>query len=353
MSNHNSARIVVGVDTHRDEHVAVAIDQLGLRLGDRHIATTTRGYADLESWAMGQGEVVAFGVEGTGSYGAGLARFLTGYGHTVIEVGRPDRSTRRRLGKSDPIDAEVAARAVLAGVAKGNAKTGNDRVEMLRMLKSTKDSAIKARTQAINQMKAFVVTAPSELREKLRKLSSSRLVARCVAFRTGALETSVAVAKHTLRSLARRYQQLTSEIREIETELHRLTSETAPALVKTFGVGPNTAATLLITAGSNPGRLRSESAFAALCGVAPIPASSGSIHRHRLSRGGDRQANAAIYRIVIVRLCHDERTRQYMDRRVREGMKKPEIIRCLKRYVAREVFSLLRRPEQSTTAVAS
>ena len=328
MPNHNSARIVVGVDTHRDEHVAVAIDQLGLRLGDRYIATTTRGYADLERWAMGQGEVAAFGVEGTGSYGAGLARFLTGYGHTVIEVGRPDRSTRRRLGKSDPIDAEVAARAVLAGVARGNPKTGNDRVEMLRMLKSTKDSAIKARTQAINQMKAFVVTAPSELRQKLRSLSSSR-------------------------SLARRHQQLTSEIREIETELHRLTSETAPALVKAFGVGPNTAATLLITAGSNPRRLRSESAFAALCGVAPIPASSGSIHRHRLSRGGDRQANAAIYRIVIVRLCHDERTRQYMDRRVREGMKKAEIIRCLKRYVAREVFSLLRGSEQSTTAVAS
>jgi transposase len=349
----NAARVGLGVDTHRDEHVAVAIDQLGLRLGDRYIATTTKGYADLERWAMGQGEIVAFGVEGTGSYGAGLARFLATHGHIVIEVSRPDRSTRRRLGKSDPIDAEAAARAVLAGVAKGNPKAGNDSVEMLRMLKSTKDSAIKARTQAINQMKAFVVTAPLELRQKLRGLSSSRLVARCVAFRSGVLDTSVAVAKHTLRSLARRHRQLTSEIREIETELGRLTSETAPALVNTFGVGPNTAATLLITAGSNPERLRSESAFAALCGVAPIPASSGNTHRHRLSRGGDRQANAAIHQIVIVRLCHDERTRQYMDRRVREGMKKTEIIRCLKRYVAREVFALLPRSQQPRMAVAS
>jgi transposase len=302
---------------------------------------------------MGQGEVVAFGVEGTGSYGAGLARFLAGCGHTIIEVGRPDRSTRRRLGKSDPIDAEVAARAVLAGIAKGNPKTGNDRVEMLRMLKSTKDSAIKARTQAMNQMKAFVVTAPSELRQKLRGLSSSRLVARCIAFRIGVLNTSVAVAKHTLRSLARRHQRLTSEIHEIETELHSLTLETAPALVNTFGVGPNTAATLLITAGCNPERLRSESAFAALCGIAPIPASSGNTHRHRLSRGGDRQANAAIYRIVIVRLRHDDRTRQYMDRRIGDGMKKAEIIRCLKRYVAREVFSLLPRSPQPWAAVAS
>jgi transposase len=202
-------------------------------------------------------------------------------------------------------------------------------------------------------MKAFVVTAPSELREKLRSLSSSRLVARCLGFRAGVLNTSVAVAKHTLRSLARRHQQLTSEIREIESELHRLTLETAPALVNTFGVGPNTAATLLITAGCNPDRLRSESAFAALCGIAPIPASSGNNHRHRLSRGGDRQANAAIYRIVIVRLRHDDRTRQYMNRRVREGMKKAEIIRCLKRYVAREVFPLLPRSQQPKIAVAS
>jgi len=239
-----------------------------LRLGDRYIAATTGGYVDLERRAMEQGEVVAFGVEGTGSYGAGLTRFLTGCGHTIIEVSRPDRYTRRRLGKSDPIDAEVAARAVLAGVARGNPKAGKDRVEMIRMLKRTKASAVKARTQAINQMKAFVVTAPSELRERLRRLPTARLVARCVAFRTGVLETAVAVAKHTLRSLARRHQQLTSEIHEIETELHRLTSETAPALVKAFGIGPDTAATLLVTAGNNPKRLRSESAFAALwCGA--------------------------------------------------------------------------------------
>jgi transposase len=344
-------RVIVGVDTHLDEHVAVAIDHHAARLGEYRLATTAKGYEGLESWAIGLGEVATFGVEGTGSYGAGLARYLAQCGHTVIEVNRPDRSTRRRLGKSDPLDAEMAARSVLAGVARDSPKSGVDKVEMIRVLKIVKDSAMKARTQSMNQMKALVVTAPVELREDLAALDARRLVDRCCSFRPGRLATPAAAAKHALRLLARRHSQLTSEIEGVDEELVRLTAETAPALVNTFGVGADTAATLLVAAGSNPERLRSESAFAALCGVNPIPASSGKTDRHRLNRGGDRQANAALYRIVLVRLRHDERTREYMRRRTREGMTKPEIIRCLKRYVARQVFAILRDMGRSNLAL--
>jgi transposase len=295
----------------------------------------------LERWAKTLGKIVAFGIEGTGSYGSGLTRFLIGEGHTVIEVNRPDRYTRHRLGKSDPTDAEMAARAVLAGVAKDPPKSGTDKVEMIRIIKSTKDSAVKGRTQVINQMKALVVTAPVELRELLRGLTSSQLVACCARWRSGKLKTPTNATKYALRSLARRYIQLAEEIKDLNKELARLTSAFAPVLIETFGIGPDTAAALLISAGNNPERLKSEAAFAALCGVNPIPASSGKTNRHRLNRGGDRRANAALYRIVLVRLQYDGRTRAYLQRRMAEGKSKLEVIRCLKRYVAREVFAVL------------
>ena len=333
--------LVVGVDTHQDEHVAVAIDRQGVRLGEFHTVATTHGYEELERWSRDLGEIHAFGIEGTGSYGAGVARFLTSRDYNVVEVNRPDRSIRYRKGKSDPTDAEMAARAVLAGVANATPKSGEGEVEMIRMLKSAKDSAVKARTQAINQMKALVVTAPAELRETLDGLTAGALVTRCKSFRTGRLDGPLATARYTLRSLARRYRQLSEEVRDLEAELDRLTRTAAPALVDGFGIGPDTAATLLIAAGSNPDRLHSEAAFASLCGVNPIPASSGKTNRHRLNRGGHRQANAALYRIVVVRLRHDERTQAYMRRRTTEGMSKAEVIRCLKRYVAREVFTAL------------
>ena len=333
--------IIVGVDTHKDEHVAVVIDKLGARIGQLTLPTTNMGYVALEHWARTLGKIEAFGIEGTGSYGAGLARFMRGQGHTVIEVNRPDRLTKRRLGKSDPTDAEMAARAVLAGVARNQPKSGVDEVEMIRMLKSAKDSAMKGRTQAINQMKALVVTAPVELRAVLRGLTPSQLVARCARWRSGKLETPTTAAKYALRSLARRYTQLAEEIKDLNKELERLTAAFAPALTESLGIGPDTAAALLVSVGSNPARLKSEAAFAALCGVSPIPASSGKTNRYRLNRGGDRQANAALYRIVIVRLRYDVRTRTYLQRRTAEGKTKTEVIRCLKRYVAREVFAIL------------
>ena len=336
-----SIPVVVGVDTHRDQHVAVAIDRQGVRLGELRAPTTVHGYKELERWSRSWGDIHAFGIEGTGSYGAGIARFLTDRRYTVVEVNRPDRSTRYRKGKSDPTDAEMAARSVLAGVADAIPKSGQGEVEMIRMLKSAKESAVKARTQAVNQMKALIVTAPAELRESLDGLSTHALCARCKGFRPGTLTNPTAATKYVLRSLACRYRQLGEEVRALEAELGRLTRFAAPRLLNMFGVGPDTAATLLITAGSNPERLHSEAAFAALCGVSPIPASSGKTNRHRLNRGGDRQANAALHRIVVVRLRYDTRTKAYMRRRTGEGLSKVEVIRCLKRYVAREIFSNL------------
>ena len=260
----------------------------------------------------------------------------------MMEVNRPDRATRYRKGKSDPTDAEMAARAVLAGVADATPKSGEGELEMIRMLQSAKDSAVKARTQALNQMKALIVTAPSELRETIGGLPTRALVIRCKTFRLGSMEGPTAAAKYTLRSLARRYRQLNEEIHDLRKELERLTHAVAPVLVDTFGVGPDTAATLLVAAGDNAERLHSEAAFASLCGVNPIPASSGKTNRHRLNRGGHRQANAALYRIVVVRPRYDPRTRAYMRRRTMEGLSKTEVIRCLKRYVAREVFSAIK-----------
>ena len=252
--NHLVAEVIIGVDTHKDQHVAVAIDGRGVLLDECHVLVTTNGYEELERWSRSLGGINAFGIEGTGSYGAGLARFLTDRGYTVIEVNRPDRSVRYRKGKSDPTDAEMAARAVLTGVADATPKSGEGEVEMIRMLKSTRDSAVKSRTQAVNQMKALVVTAPSELRGTLDGLAANVLAARCRSFRPGRLNNPTAAAKYALRSLAYRYRQLSDEVRDLEAELERLSRSVAPALVNTFGVGPNTAASLLIAAGSNPDR---------------------------------------------------------------------------------------------------
>jgi transposase len=331
--------IVVGVDTHRDIHVAVALDALGGWLGERSVRTTRAGYAELIGWARSQGKVRAFGVEGTGSYGAGLARALRIAGEQVIEVDRPDRSSRRRQGKSDPLDAEAAARAVLSGRARTQPKDADGKVEMLRMLLLTRRSAEKARIAAISQLRAILVTAPAELREELSGLGRRALLARCLALRPAASDSPTMIAKRCLRQLARRIAALGTEIAELELSMAGLVSRLSPGLLACYGVGSTIAATLLVTAGDNPQRLGSEAAFASLCGVSPIPASSGLISRHRLNRGGDRQANAALYRVVIVRLAHHAETKAYLERYVSEGRHtKRDAIRSLKRYVARELF---------------
>jgi transposase len=353
MAHAQAARITVGVDTHLDVHVAHANDQLGRRVATVQVPTTPTGYQDLLAWARGLGEPVAWGVEGTGSYGAALARFLVANGQAVLEVNRPDRQARRRHGKSDPIDAQAAARAVQAGEVTVTPKAGDGHVEMIRCLRVARATAMRARTQAINALKALLVTAPAELREQLRGLSATWLVRTAAELEPGPITSPLAAAMLALRTLAHRHQALSAEISSLTTELDRLTTKAAPQLVALFGVGQDSAGALLVAAGDNPNRLRSDACFAMLCGASPIQASSGKTTRHRLNRGGDRQANAALYRIVLVRLCHDQQTKDYMARRLTEGKSKKEVIRCLKRYVAREVFAVLNQMGQGSLTSAA
>lgn len=258
---------------------------------------------------------------------------------------RPKRRDQYRAGKSDPIDAEAAARAVLAGTATGQPKGADGEVEMIRTLRTARRSALKARTQAANQLKALLVSAPEELKAELGGLSTARLVSKASRLRPGRRPADVmAATKLALRSVARRYQHLSEEIGELDEQLDRLVTEAAPELVAVEGVSTDTAASLLIAAGDNPERLKNEAAFAHLCGVAPIPASSGKIVRHRLNRHGNRDANRALYMIAFGRMSRDERTQTYVARRTAEGKSKKEIIRCLKRYIARELYRILTLP---------
>jgi transposase len=334
--------IVIGVDTHKDIHVAVVLTAAGVLLGNGKFPTTAAGYRELLAWARSHGELRRAGVECTSSYGAGLTRYLLSEAVTVIEVGFPDKAARRRRGKSDVVDAESAARAVLSGDAQAIAKTTDGPVEMIRMFKLAKSSAVKARTQAINQLKAVLVNADSVLRESMAGLGPQTLLRRCRALTTDGDPTdTITAAAHTLRVLASRILALTDEINDLNRLLNSVISRCYPQLLERTGIGPDNAATLLITAGDNPDRLHREGSFAALCGVSPVEASSGKSQRRRLNRGGDRQANAALYRIVLSRLHTDPATRAYRDRRITEGKTKREIMRCLKRYVAREVYNLL------------
>jgi len=331
-------RIVVGVDTHKHVHVAVAVDQLGARLGELVIPVDSGGYRQLDEWSATQGRVDTFGIEGTGSYGAGLTSYLRRQGHRIVEVNRGDRRARRANGKSDTLDAEAAARAVLNGTATAVPKTADGAAEMIRQIKVARDTAVKARTSAIITLKQIVVNAPAGLREQLDSLADKALIDRCASFRPGPITDPTASGKHSLRATARRWLDLTTEIRSHDTILDDHTRKAAPTLREGFGIGPDTAAEMLIIFGDNPDRVHSEAAFAKLCGTCPIPASSGMTNRHRLYWGGHRQANSAIYRTVIVRMRHHQPTIDYVNRRTGQGLTKRDIIRCLKRFVAREIY---------------
>ena len=342
-STRYAARVVVGgVDTHGQTHHAAVIDEVGRELDDREFPASPAGYRALAGWLGDHGDLDRVGVEGTGTYGTALARHLRGGGVLVVEVDRPDRKSRRAHGKSDPLDAYAAARAALSGAATVVPKLRDGRVEAIRALRVARSSAVKARSQATNQIKALIVTGPAELREQLRHLRTPMLIAICTRLRPGhQLGDPEHATKTALRRLARRHQQLSEEITDADRDLDQLVREVAPSLVALPGVGPEVAGQLLTSAGDNPERIGSEAAFAHLCGVAPVPASSGRVHRHRLNRGGDRGANNALYVVVLNRLRYDPRSRAYAERRTHEGLSKPEIIRCLKRYVAREIYNVL------------
>jgi transposase len=337
--------ITGGVDTHLDVHVAAALGPTGALLGVESFATTGAGYVALFDWLSSFGELDRVGVEGTGSYGAGLTRHLHRHGVSVVEVDRPNRQKRRRRGKSDTQDAISAARAAQGGDATGEAKTRDGNVESMRVLRVARSSARKARTQCLNQMRSIISTAPEPIRAELRHLNVYRLIERASTYRPGQRQDVASLTKLSLRMLARRAAALEAEVAEIDAILELLVHQTAPELIARPGIGVDTASTLLVAAGDNPERLRNEATFAHLCGVSPLDASSGKQQHHRLNRGGDRQANSALWRIVITRMVYDPRTTAYIERRMKEGLTKKEAFRCLKRYIAREVFNALPRPQ--------
>jgi transposase len=339
-------RVTGGVDTHADVHVAAVLDSAtGRLLATASFDTTVKGYVALIHWMTTAGDVDVVGIESTGSYGAGLNRSMVEAGIKVVEVDRPDRKARRRHGKTDTVDAIAAARAALAGIACGEPKRRDGDIEIIRQLEIVRSSAVQARTAAMNAFGALLITAPNAFRDQLRCLDSDRQHAAARRWRERPSDDPATQAcRRALQRLARRIEAFDIEISEADDELATLTANAAPALVGLFGVGPTVAAQLLTTAGDNPQRLRSESAFAKLAGVCPVPASSGKTSRHRLNRNGDRDANNALYRIALVRMRFHQPTRDYVKRRTAQGKTKPEIIRCLKRYIAREVFTAIVNP---------
>ena len=338
-------RPVSELDTHADVHVAAALDGNGRLLGIESFPTDTAGYRSLLDWLSGFGPVIRVGVEGTGSYGVGLARHLHNEGVVVVEVDRPNRQKRRRLGKSDPIDAEAAARAALSGEASVTPKWRDGAVEQIRVLMIARRSARMQRNQALNQLRQIVITGPDEVRVRFKDRYKTGLVSEVAAMRPRKGSDPVTYTTHVvIRGLARRIRDLDDEMRTIDDALTELIGATAPSLLACHGVGVVTAATLLVTAGDNPDRLHTERSWAHLCGVAPVPAGSGkTTGRVRLSHGGNRHANAALYQIVLTRMSSDPATRNYVRRRRAEGLSTREIMRCLKRYVARQTFKHLPR----------
>ena len=342
----SALRVVGGVDTHRDVNVAAVVDMNGGLLGVESFRTTGDGHRLLSSWMGGFGTIERVGVEGTGAYGAGIARHFSRTSVMVIEVDRPNRQKRRRHGKSDELDAIEAARAALSGRCVGRAKSGDSFAEAIRALLIAKRSARSTRIRSIVQLRHLVFTAPDELRAKLGSLTATQLVNEAARFRP---RPGGDVVVHGIKTaaaiLARRIQALDAELDTLDIQLAPLVKAAAPAMLNIFGVGVDTAAVLIVAAGDNPQRIVSETAWAMICGVAPIPVMSGKIdNRYRLNSGGNRHANNALRRIVITRLGqHEPRTMAYMNRRLAEGKSKPEIIRCLKRYLARETFQALLR----------
>lgn len=340
----NTRLVTGGVDTHKDTHTAAVVDQYGGKIAIETFRADPDGYRELVGWMASFGTVERVGVEGTGSYGAGLSRFLRSEDLEVIEIDRPNRQARHRNGKSDPVDALAAARAVTAGDATGHAKASDGPVEAMRIILVAKRSTRSQRIQTINQIRHLVITAPESTRGRLRDLSTIMVIKTAAAMRprpTGDIAADTCV--RTIVELARRARDLTEYNKTLDRQLTSLIGQVAPGLLERPGIGPDSAALLLAAAGDNPERLTSEGAWAHLCGVAPIEASSGQTKRHKLNKGGNRQANLALYRIALVRMAHDARTRGYVERLTAEGKNKREIIRCLKRYIAREVYKQLPR----------
>lgn len=348
------AELIGGVDTHADTHTLAILSAHGGVISTETFPATAAGYCEMITVLNDAGQVTTIGVEGTNSYGAGLTRALIQAGFTVKEVLRPTRRVRRMDGKSDPVDAIAAGRTILAGQGVSEAKDTTTPAEQIRFLLVARQRLIGAGTAIINSLRSLLVTAPQALRELYQGLSTPALIAALGACRPGAGATGVTgAAKYALKHLAQTYTNIQTRSEELKARMHTILTRYYPGLLAVYGVGTIVAAELVVTIGGNPDRVRSEAAFASLCGVAPIPASSGKTNRHRLNRGGDRRGNAALHRIVLIRMQRDERTRQYVARRTQEGKSTREIMRCLKRAVAREIYRVLTRPQTAQTSTTT
>lgn len=337
-----SRKVILGVDTHKDFHHVAVMSTLGEALADRQFPTTGAGYTDLMDWVATQGEVLRAGLEGTGSYGAALAKRLQAAGITVIDVIAPDKQERRLRGKTDQIDAYAAARAVLAQRARTVPKTRDGDVEAIRVLHTAKRLVVKQSTETMNQLKAMLVSAPESLREQLHGLSGKPLARACKALRVRKEDCTVTkYTKTVLKSLGNSYLDSKARAEALCKDYTALIQGYAPELLDIYGIGPDVAATLLTVAGENVDRIPDESAFAHLCGTAPIPASSGKTNRYRLNRGGNRQGNAALHRIIVTRLKGHEETRTYLAKTLARGKTKREAMRLLKRYLCRTIYPAL------------
>lgn len=336
-----SRRIVIGVDTHADTHTAAICDELGRLVEFATFPADRSGYGQLLRWARRRGTIDAFGVESTGAYGAGLTRFLVDHDERVIEVNRVNRQHRRRRGKSDPFDAEAAARAVLSGEATAIPRQRRAQVEAVRVLRIARRSAVHAKTKAANQIRDLIVTAPDDIRAELSGLTTEQRVRHAARWRPTAAVDARTATRAAIHRLAKRWIALHDEAHELEQQIRHLLETLVPSLLAEQGVSTHVAAALVVAVGENPGRLRSEASFAALCGTSPVPASSGKTNRHRLNRGGDRQANSALHTVVLIRSQRCDETRRYIERRTNQGHTQRETWRCLKRALARRFHHLL------------
>lgn len=344
---HEHRVVYGGVDTHQDIHVAAVIDEIGTLLATKSFPTSPLGLKSLQRWLTRHGRVAKVGVEGTGTYGLGLQHVLQDAGLEVVEVNRPNRQLRRAKGKSDTVDAESAARAVLAGHATAVPKAHHGIVEAIRVVQVAHTSTRQALQKVDGRIASLTITAPQGLRVEFAGFSMHARAEHAARLRPGTDHAEVTTAtKVALRTLGRQRQLLAADLKDLEAELEQLTTQANPGLRQVPGVGPIVAATLMTTAGDNPERMTSEAAFAALCGVSPVSASSGKTTAVRLNRGGNRQANSALFRIALVRMSYrDPATMDYLARRTAEGMSKKAILRCLKRAIARQIYRHLVNPQ--------
>jgi transposase len=332
--------VIGGVDTHKDLHIAAVVTTEGDVLGTQAFSTTRAGYRAMLRWFRSHGDVLRVGVEQTGSFGAELTRHLSLAGVPVLEVTGPEPKQRRAKGKDDELDAIAAARAAQSGQRVQVAKDRSGAVEALRVLRTTRSTAVKCRRATLQQLRNTILAAPDEVREPLRYLTRMQLIRTCAGSRPDAMawRDAAVATRIALKALARRILDLNDEIAGLDAMIKPLVAELGPRLVELEGVGTENAGAFIVAAGDNPDRLKSEASFAMMCGASPIPASSGKTQRHRLNRGGNRQLNSALHMVVVCRMRTNERTKNYIARRTREGLSKRETIRCLKRYVAREIF---------------